>query len=134
MGKILTLILIAVIFSGCGISKRNALLPTPSATIAPLAKATLVLDFGIGAATTYEKIAAKTAFELLEKVAEENGITMDVKKYDFGMLVNSIDGRENTKDLAWIYYVNGKSADVGADSYQLKEGDVVEWKYIKPIF
>lgn len=134
MGRILTLILIALIFSGCGLSNKTALLPTPSAIIVPLTKATLVLDFGGGKVTTYESVAAKTAFELLEKVTVENDITMDVKKYDFGMLVNSIDGRENSKDLAWIYYVNGKSADVGADKYELKEGDKVEWRYIKPNF
>ena len=43
-------------------------------------------------------------------------------------------GTENTKDLSWIYFVNGKSGEVAADKYELKNGDKVEWKYMKPNF
>jgi hypothetical protein len=134
MKKLFLLLLLTFTISGCGLSKNAGIVPVPTATIAPMAKATMVIDFGGGKISTYSGISARSAFEALEKVAVENDITMDVKKYDFGMLVNSINGSENTKDLAWIYYVNGKSPEVGADAYKLKDGDVVEWKYIKPTF
>ena len=133
MKKLFLLLLLAVTISGCGISNNNSSV-APVATVAPLSNATLILDFGGGKVTTYSSVLAKTAFEALEKVAVENGITMDVKKYDFGMMVNSIAGSENSKDLSWIYYVNGKSPDVGADKYELKDGDKIEWKFIKPSF
>ena len=44
--------------------------------------------------------------------------------------ITAINGRE-AKDAArefWAFYVNGKQAEVGAGSYILKDGDVVEWK------
>ena len=34
--------------------------------------------------------------------------------------------------MAWIYFVNGQSGSVASDQYQLKEGDLVEWKYVVP--
>lgn len=135
MGKLLTLILISFVFSGCGLTqKTGTLLQTPTATIVPEVKTTLVLDYGGGKISTYSGISAKTALDALTKIAEDSNITVDVKKYNFGMLVNAIGGKENSKDLAWIYYVNGKSPDVGADKYELKDGDRVEWKYQKPNF
>ncbi len=46
--------------------------------------------------------------------------------------VYSIDGLsefDHGDESGWIYCVNGKSPKVGAGSYQLEKGDVVEWKY-----
>lgn len=66
-----------------------------------------------------------TALSLLE-----NSHKIVVKKYSFGSLVESIDGVINGTDKKyWIYYVNGKTAEVGADQYKLQQGDVVEWKF-----
>lgn len=135
MGKILSLILIALFFSGCGTVKTKIVVTsTPSATIFAEAKSTLVLDFGDGKVATYSNVLAKNAYEALVIATAENDISLNSKEYDFGILVESIGDKKNTKDLAWIYYVNGKSAEVGADKYELKDGDVVEWKYIKPNF
>lgn len=67
----------------------------------------------------------KTALELLKGSHESI-----VKTYSFGSLVESIDGLANGTDKKyWIYYVNGQTAEVGADQYTLKAGDVVEWKF-----
>lgn len=38
-------------------------------------------------------------------------------EYDFGDL------------SGWIYFVNGQSHSVGCDQYELKDGDVIEWRY-----
>ncbi|MCL4363786.1 DUF4430 domain-containing protein [Patescibacteria group bacterium] len=47
--------------------------------------------------------------------------------------VTSINGKEASasKREYWAFYVNGKLADVGAGSYQLKAGDKIEWKIEK---
>lgn len=79
-------------------------------------------------------VSAKTAYEALQKLASENKLEIKIKQYDFGVFVESINKISNNKNLSWIYFVNGKSADVAADKYELKEGDKVEWKYIKPIY
>jgi len=94
---------------------------------------TLTIDEGTKIAT-YSGVIAKTAYDALTQTAGQHNIQVLTKKYDFGILVQSIDGKENTTALSWIYFVNGKSGDVGADAYILHPGDMVEWKYIHPIF
>lgn len=90
------------------------------------------VDFGTE--TIEEKVAAETALEALTKIAEKQQWEIKMKTYDFGSLVESVAGKQNTKDKAWIYWVNGKSGEVGADKYELKLDDEVEWKYEKPSY
>ena len=93
----------------------------------------LVIDDGV-VITELEELEAETALELLTKGAKTKEIEVVVKKYDFGSLVESIGGKANSAEKAWIYFLNGESATQGADQYKLVDGDVIEWKYIKPIF
>ncbi len=48
-----------------------------------------------------------------------------------GFFVEEINGVKNDyqKGMYWIYYVNGKKANVGISSYIVSYGDVIEWKY-----
>lgn len=87
-----------------------------------------------GVSDSYRVGGAQNALEALKLVGVENNLEVRVKEYDFGVLVESIGGRENSVDKAWIYYVNGESATEGADQYELKTGDLITWKYIKPVF
>lgn len=58
--------------------------------------------------------------------------TVEVKHYDFGDLVQSIDGVEaSASGYYWIYYVNGQTANVGASQYQPKMGDLILWRLEK---
>lgn len=54
-------------------------------------------------------------------VAEENG------------MISSIEGKkqDNKEQKYWIYTVNGKEAEVGANEYKLAVGDQVEWNLSK---
>jgi hypothetical protein len=92
------------------------------------------LDFGDGKILTYNNIPAKTAFEALQKVTNQDSITLKTKQYDFGIFVESIGEKSNTKDLSWSFYVNGTLANKASDKYDLLSGDRVEWKYVKPIY
>lgn len=57
---------------------------------------------------------------------------VEVKHYDFGDLVQKIDGVENSAGgYYWIYYVNGQTANVGASQYQPKMGDLILWRLEK---
>ena len=49
-------------------------------------------------------------------------------------MVETIGDKTNSTDSAWIFYVNGKSADKGADQFEVFDGDIIEWKYIKPSY
>jgi hypothetical protein len=75
-----------------------------------------------------------SALSLLRTVTTRQNLDLQTKVYSFGTLVESIAGQKNTPQLAWIYYVNGNSADVGADAYLVQPGDTIEWKYTQPSF
>lgn len=45
-----------------------------------------------------------------------------------GEMVQSIDGVSADSKHFWEFFVNGKSSNVGASSYVLKDSDAVEWK------
>lgn len=81
-----------------------------------------------------ESSEIKTAYDLLLFAQKEGKVTVDTKQYDFGVFIESIGGVANSNDFVWIYYVNGESASVGADKYELKNGDSVEWRYEQPNF
>lgn len=73
-----------------------------------------------------------TALEQLQKAADENNIPLGIKTESFGSYVDSLDGlKGGTDGKYWMYSVNGKTAEVGADQYKLAEGDVVEWRFTK---
>jgi len=97
----------------------------------------LMLDFGNGQVRTFDGISlAKdaTVFALLEKVTSENSFKLSSKDYgDLGVFVEGIGDIKNSiaGDKYWQYWVNNKYAEIGASSYQLKNGDIVEWKYIR---
>lgn len=100
----------------------------------------LRIDFDNGEIKNYDKIKIgqeKTVFDLLKKVAEENNLEFSYKDYpDLGILVESINNVKNDLDNNkwWQYWVNGQYATIGADKYELKDGDSVEWKFIKGQF
>ena len=95
---------------------------------------TLIVDSGSNDPLTleYSETEDLTAYDLLLRAKEEGRVQFDVTEYDFGIFVSSINGVESSDDMAWIYFVNGESAQVAADQYQLESGDIVEWKYITP--
>ena len=97
---------------------------------------TTIVDFGDENKVTYlEKNSTNlTAYDLLKKTAEVNNFEIKVKQYDFGVFVEEIDGRKNTNEKAWIYFLNTVSATTAADKYIVESDDLIEWKYIEPQF
>ncbi|MDA2462323.1 DUF4430 domain-containing protein [Bacillus cereus group sp. MYBK65-1] len=69
----------------------------------------------------------ETALSLLQKVM---GDKVESEKMSFGTYVKGIDGLMAGATSAWLYDVNDKSAEVGADSYKLKSGDVVVFRFV----
>jgi hypothetical protein len=108
-------------------------LESPISTEVDNQSVSVSINFGDGNEVTYTAAAlGGNAFELLEAAANENDIELVTESYDFGVFVKSIDGLESSEAMAWIYFVNGESGSVATDQYQLKAGDLIEWKYIKP--
>jgi hypothetical protein len=76
---------------------------------------TIVLD-------TKEVPPGRTALQALDQVA-------DIETDDAGKFVTAIEGveQDTDKQLAWLFYVNGEMAEVGAAEVKLKAGDVEWW-------
>jgi hypothetical protein len=132
----LYLFLTFLFIAGIGLYFRKSGLNFPAPPTPKLheIKSEISIDFGDGNIVKSSTIQGQTVFDLLNKLVEENKIEIKTKQYDFGILIESIGGKPNTKDKAWIYFVNSESAQVAADKYLLKAGDKVEWRYIKPTF
>jgi hypothetical protein len=84
--------------------------------------------------TTGEKLI--DAMERLQLISDQP-FSLVTKEYTgMGKFVEEINGVKNspTTNEYWGYYINGKSAQIGASSYILKEGDNIEWKYAKTNF
>ncbi|EJQ49955.1 LPXTG-domain-containing protein cell wall anchor domain [Bacillus cereus BAG6X1-2] len=69
----------------------------------------------------------ETAFSLLKKVM---GDKVTSESMSFGTYIKGIDGLMAGATSGWLYDVNDKSAEVGADSYKLESGDVVAFRYV----
>lgn len=89
---------------------------------------TQVINFGNDVppeSSTVQAQQGKTALELLQ-----SSKNVEVKEFDFGTLVESIDGYKNgTENKYWSYYVNGKEANVGASEYQVQANDEIRWEF-----
>jgi hypothetical protein len=66
--------------------------------------------------------AGGTAMQALDRVA-------DVETDSGGKFVTAIEGveQDESKQLAWLFYVNGKMAQKGAAETTLRSGDVQWW-------
>lgn len=69
----------------------------------------------------------ETALSLLQKVM---GDKVTAETMSFGTYVKGIDGLMAGDTSGWLYDVNDKSAEVGADSYKLNAGDVVVFRFV----
>ena len=80
----------------------------------------------------FEVTEPMTVLSLLEKGMKENDLSYAVKKYDFGTLLEELNGFVNGTDgKFWTYSVNGKEATVGVDAYTVRGGETVEFKFAK---
>lgn len=98
----------------------------------------LILNFGDSDIKKFNNIVLRdnfTVFDILKEIIAANNINFDYKDYggDMGVFVNAIGEKTNNFNSGyyWQYWINGQYSKVGASSYKLKAGDVVEWKYAK---
>jgi len=145
------IIALAIFFVGFYFGGQQALSPadglanfinTPFANLANNEiKVSLMLDFGGGELKTFNNLSLPknaTVFDLLKKVGTENNLELNSKDFggDLGVLIEGIGDKINDtkQNIYWQYWVNNNYAQVGAGAYQLKNNDIVEWKYTKGQF
>ena len=66
----------------------------------------------------------------LKKKKKVMGDKVEAETMSFGTYVKGIDGLMAGATSGWLYDVNDQSAEVGADSYKLKSGDVVVFRFV----
>lgn len=80
----------------------------------------------------FEVTEPVTVLSLLEKGTLDHDLSFTVKKYDFGTLLEELNGFVNGTDgKYWTYSVNGKEATVGVDAFTVRGGEKVEFKFSK---
>ncbi len=74
---------------------------------------------------SYQGETGKNALALLKAHA-----TVVTKNSSYGEYVVSVNGvGGGTSGKYWMFYVNGRQAQVGAGQYITKAGDVITWKF-----
>jgi imidazole glycerol phosphate synthase subunit HisF len=101
-----------------------------------LSRATITVTLSLAEKTYQHRLPEGASVESLMDAAQGAGeISYAAKRYSgLGMLVTSIDGKENDadgSDMYWILSVNGKKTTTGASTYLFRDGDVVTWTYEK---
>ncbi len=76
-----------------------------------------------------------SVYDFMDKFRSEGKINFKDKTYlGLGKFVEEINGIRSNGSKFWIYYVNGKKAEIGVSNYMLNPGDVVSWRYEKDIY
>jgi hypothetical protein len=71
----------------------------------------------------------ENVYDFMTKLQTEGKINFKEKTYTgMGKFIEEINGSKNGEKY-WIYYVNGKKAQIGISNYKINPGDVVSWKY-----
>lgn len=75
-----------------------------------------------------------TVYDGMKAAQEQNLIEFRGRKFSgLGFFVQEINGvqQDFSKNMVWIYYLNGNKAKVGISNTIIKPNDVIEWKYEK---
>lgn len=141
-GKILTIstrrafaTLALVLLGGLllGVFVRAAFAPTDRLmTEQASGVASVMFDFGQGEIQTYAGVQLQddeSLFALTKRIAAEQDIPFAYKEYpDLGIFISKIGDGAVASNVFWQYWVNNVYAQVGADRYLVRPGDVIEWK------
>lgn len=135
--SLLVLPLLALVFLGAGcftttvdvaventngaVEGAETVAVTVPLTITKAADTTTTYDITVDAETS--------ALALLEQAAADKQFVVDTKTYDFGVMVEGIDGVKADNTHFWSFYINGTPASVGAGEYKPQSGDRIEFRF-----
>jgi len=98
-----------------------ALTPVPTST------AGAALEFAVADTTAYTFIATVSGQNALELVQSQ--VQLELKKYDFGVMIEGVNGLMADNKHYWALYLNDAYAQLGIADIQLQENDKLELKY-----
>ena len=104
-------------------------------------EASLMIDFFNGKILTCnnQRLTEKrTVFDLLEicSTKQDNSFELKYELYpEMGVFITQIGDTKDGEEGRYLqFWVNNQYSQVGASSYRLQDGDIVEWKFIKSQF
>jgi len=132
----LVIVVLGIIGAGAviALNNRTSRLIPPAEETNVKEQAVLAVDDGKGSPKTFdvEFTQGDSAFNVLEDAFKKLNIALETKNYDIGVLIESIGGTKNGENgKYWMYYINGKLADIAADKYKINSGDKIEFKFEK---
>ena len=130
----LTLIVVLFMFAACGSKSSDQQLPAYDAKLGSKSSYTVTVKItGANGESYFDgKVVVKgtdsptAAQASLAAFSFQGGIAYTEKD---GM-IDGIAGIKSTNEQGWLYYINGKMSDKGAHDQQIKDGDLIEWKYL----
>ena len=133
IGALLALLGLAAFF-GVLIERYPDIRHSGLTTWNPNEEVRMMIDEGDGNINVYQETANKdeSLFGFMQRLRQNKG-DPDFSYKEFaglGVLIEEINGKKNGEQgKNWQYWVNNEYAKVGADSYLLQGGEVIEWKY-----
>ena len=73
---------------------------------------------------SYDGQTGKTALDILKASHQ-----VESQDSSIGVFVTGIDGTQNADNKYWMLYVDDQLASFGADQFQTKDGQKLEWRY-----
>lgn len=135
--QLIFIVIFSVVLTGCTVGKR-----AEDVSVSEQVKASP--DFSNDVVPVIEVPAEPAEVAPIIVVSEEDGINafdllqqnaeINYKMYDFGLMVNDINGIASSDEYFWALYVNGAKSQKGADQTFLKIGDEMEWRYEEIVF
>lgn len=81
----------------------------------------------------YTAKAGFTAYDVLKKACEDNGIKLTSKSSMYGTYVsgiNNIDEFDCGSQSGWMFSINGNRPNVSASSQKINDGDKITFEYV----
>lgn len=83
----------------------------------------------------YDYKDGDTVYDIIKRSCRNNGIPIGVKTTTYGLYINSINGIDEDyfgeKKGGWTYTLNGEMVLKSVDKCEVKNGDIIEFKYVK---
>ncbi|HCM90826.1 MULTISPECIES: DUF4430 domain-containing protein [Vagococcus] len=134
MKKIVGLVVLLVALTGCGSKQAD----TTKDSSKEVASSEVVSSEKTEKAVKVVLQEDGKEFNTKDIEIKEDALLGDIMADNFKIgeennMISSIDGKkqDNKAQKYWIYQVNGKEAEVGANEYKLKAGDEVVWNLSK---
>ncbi|MCD4761162.1 DUF4430 domain-containing protein [bacterium] len=93
---------------------------------------TTTIDNGDTQTSFDKKVSSdNTALDVFNLIIEEDGVVIGTTEYDFGIMIDSIDGVGEDVDDGkyWSFYVNDEMSMVGVSDYVVNDNDQILMKY-----